>query len=162
MDRPPTHDDANLILRLYEMRREPRMREARRWFAASFRATTVEAFQRLCPAGSEENASYRMVTSYWEMVASFVNQGVLHEGLFFESGQELLFLWERISDLLPHLRAFQKNPKALANVEAVAARFQAWWNERAPDFYAQFRTNVRGTGGAPPKPAPPVEVPHTD
>jgi hypothetical protein len=161
MDRPPSHEDVNLILRLYEMRREPRMRDARRWFAASFRATTLEAFQRLCPAGSEENASYRMVTSYWEMVASFVNQGVLHEELFFQSGQELLFVWERVVDFLPHLRAFQKNPKALANVEALAARFQAWWNERAPDFYAQFRNNVRGTA-APPKPASPAETPHTD
>jgi len=161
MDRPPNHDDANLILRLYEMRREPRMREARRWFAASFRATTLDSFQRLCPPGSEENASYRMVTSYWEMAASFVANGVLHDELFFESQQELLFIWERVADLLPHLRTMQKNPKALANIEAVAARFQAWWNDRAPEFYAQFRANVRG-GGVAPKPAPPVEVPHTD
>jgi len=161
MDREPNHEDANLILRLYEMRREPRMREARRWFATSFHATTLEAFQRLCPPGSEENASYRMVTSYWEMVASFVNRGILHEELYFETGGELLFVWERISDLLPHLRASQKNPKTLANVEAVAGRFQAWWGERAPDFYAQFRNNVRAAG-APPKPAPPLEIPHTD
>ena len=143
MDRPPTHEDANLILRLYEMRREPRMREARRWFAASFNPTTLEAFQRLCPPGSEENASYRMVTSYWEMVASFVNRGVLHEELYFETGGEMLFVWERLARLPAQMRASQKNPKALANVEAVVARFQAWWAERAPDFYAQFRNNVR-------------------
>jgi hypothetical protein len=163
MDRPPTHADADLILRLYEMRREPRMREARRWFSASFRAATFEDFQRLCPPGSEENASYRMVATYWEMVASFVVQGILHPELFFASGQELLLVWERVSDFLPTLRTVQKNPKAMAHMEEVAARFQAWWEERAPGFYAHFRNNVR-TPGTPPNPTPstPAETPHTD
>ena len=55
MDRPPNHDDAKLILRLYELRREPRMREARDWFVRLFHASSIEDFQRLCPPGSEAN-----------------------------------------------------------------------------------------------------------
>lgn len=62
-----THDQANLMLRLYELRREPRLREARQWFVSKFVATNMEKLSKKYPAGSEENASFRMVTSYWEM-----------------------------------------------------------------------------------------------
>ena len=65
----PTYDDVKLILKLYDMRREARMREARKWFGTYFEAKTLEEFNALCPAGSEPNASYRMLTTYWEMVA---------------------------------------------------------------------------------------------
>ena len=88
---PPTYDDAQLILKLYEMRREERLRKARAWFSSSFRVRMIDDFTRLCPVGSDENASYRMVVTYWEMVASFVTSGVLHKELFFQSGRELLF-----------------------------------------------------------------------
>src|SRR6266571_8353512 len=77
---------------------EPRMREARRWFSASFKVKTLEQLNALCPSGSEPNASYRMVTTHWEMVASFMTSGVLSQELFFESGRELLFCWERMRD----------------------------------------------------------------
>src|SRR5437764_15388700 len=99
-----TYDDVNLIVKLYELRREDRLREARRWFVASFKVKTMEEFQALCPPGSEANASYRMVTTYWEMVASFLTNGVLHQELFFQSGRELLLCWERVRDILPHVR----------------------------------------------------------
>jgi hypothetical protein len=52
-----TYDDVNLVLRLYEMRREDRLREARKWFAGSFKVKTLEEFTALCPPGSEANAS---------------------------------------------------------------------------------------------------------
>ena len=68
------------------------MREARKWFRASFKAKTPEELSAMCPAGSEPNASYRMVTTYWEMVASFVTSGVLNAELFYQSGRELLFV----------------------------------------------------------------------
>ena len=82
-----TYDDVKLLLQLYDVRREDRLREARRWFAASFKVKTLDAFNALCPPGSEPSASYRMVTTYWEMVASFMTSGVLSQELFFESGR---------------------------------------------------------------------------
>src|ERR1700692_1633460 len=94
--RPATIDDVNLILRLYEMRREARMREARRWFISSFKLKSYADFPALCPAGSEENASFRMLVTYYEMVASFMTSGVLHAELFYQSGREMLVVWERI------------------------------------------------------------------
>jgi hypothetical protein len=78
--RRATYEEANLLLRLYELRREERLRKAREWFIKNFHASTMEEFQKLCPLNSEENAFYRMVVSYWDMAASFVAGGVLHEG----------------------------------------------------------------------------------
>ena len=138
----PTHEDAKLILHLYELRREPRMREARDWFARHFRAKTIEEFLALCPPGSEAHASYRMVTTYWEMAASLVNHGMLHRELFFESNQELLLLWERVRELLPRLREMFSNPMGLKNVETLATAFVDWSERRAPGSYAAFAARI--------------------
>jgi len=139
----PTHEDAKLLLELYEMRREPRLRDARRWFAASFRAKTVEELMALCPPGSEENASYRMVTSYWELVASFVTSGVLNQDLFFQSGRELLFCWTRMRELAPLVRAQNKNPIEWKNLQIVGNAFIEWWNDQAPGAYDAFRDRIK-------------------
>ena len=139
-----TYDDARLILELYEARREDRMRKARAWFVASFKPKTLSDLKALCPPGSDENASYRMVVTYWEMVASFVTSGVLHKELFFQSGRELLFVWERIRDLVPGVRETTKDATTAAGIEAVARDFIAWWETRSPGAYAAFSTRVRG------------------
>ena len=71
MSRPPSHEDAQLILRLYDLRREPRLRKARDWMARTFIAETYDELQRVAPVGSEEHGSFRMVMGYWEMASSF-------------------------------------------------------------------------------------------
>jgi hypothetical protein len=140
----PTFDDVRLIVQLYEMRREPRMREARRWFTASFKARTIQDLATLCPPGSEQSASYRMVTTYWEMVASFLTGGVLNADMFYQSGRELLFVWERVRDLVPAIREQYKHPLELKNLELAAAAYIEWWNSNAPGAYEAFSTRVRG------------------
>ncbi|HEY7292528.1 MAG TPA: hypothetical protein VH583_22015 [Vicinamibacterales bacterium] len=135
---PPTHEDAKLLLQLYEMRREPRLREARQWFAASFRAKSFEELMKLCPPGSEQNASYRMVTSYWELVASLIATGVLSQELFFQTGRELLLCWMRIRDVAPHVRTHYRNPIEWKNLEIVAHAYVEWWNTNAPGAYDAF------------------------
>ncbi len=156
----PTQEDANLILRLYELRREPRLRQARDWFARSFRVKTMEEFLAFCPPGSDANASYRMLTTYWEMAASFVAHGTLDREMFFENNQELLFLWERVKELLPRLREAYKNPMSLKNVEQVAGWFIEWWEARAPGAHAAFAARISQTPAPPPPPT--AETPHTD
>ena len=138
-----TYDDAKLILSLYETRREERMRKARAWFSGSFKPRSLDDFTALCPPGSDENASYRMVTTYWEMVASFVASGVLDQELFFQSGRELLLVWERIRDILPALREKNKDPFAYANLETVAAAYIAYLDRKAPGTYAAFSARQR-------------------
>ena len=140
----PTFDDVKLILQLYEMRREPRLREARQWFSASFKVKAMQDFAALCPPGSEPNASFRMVTTYWEMVASFLTSGVLSVDLFYQSGRELLFVWERVRDLVPAIREQYVNPLEMKNLEAAAAAYIEWWSANAPGAYEAFSKRVRG------------------
>jgi hypothetical protein len=134
----------NLIMRLYEMRRDDRMREARKWFMASFKVKSYAEFQALCPPGSEPNASYRMVTTYWEMVASFLTSGVLNAELFYQTGRELLLVWERVRDILPAARETMKHPRELRNLEEAASAYIAWWNQTSPGAHEAFTKRVRG------------------
>jgi hypothetical protein len=134
----PTYDDANLILRLYEMRREATMRDARGWFASSCKPQSFEhLMEDLAAPGTLHNAYYRQVTSYWEMVAGFVTSGVLNKELFFASGMELLFVWARIHKIVPTMRETFGNPKALRNVEAVANDYIAWLGQDAYDAFVK-------------------------
>jgi hypothetical protein len=140
----PTYEDVKLILKLYDMRREARMREARKWFGSYFKAKTLEEFNALCPPGSEPNASYRMLTSYWEMVASFITNGILHQELFFEGNREFLFVWERVRDVVPQLRTAFGNPIELKHLELVSQAYIQWWSRQAPGAYEAFSKRVRG------------------
>ena len=141
-DTPATYDDANLLLRLYELRREEKLRQARDWFGKNFHASTADEFLKLCPLGSLENAYYRMVTSYWEMAASFVTNGVLHRDLFVQNSRELLFVWIRISDFVSAWRERMGNPNYVRNFETVAASMIE--DEKRAGSYEGFRKMVRG------------------
>ena len=139
----PTYDDANLILRLYEMRREDRMRKARGWFVSNFKAKTWEELQKIAPPGSDENASYRMVVTYWEMVASFVTGGVLQQELFFQSGRELLLVWERLRDVLPAIREVNKDALLYRHLETVGTEFATYFKDKSGDGYDAFIKRIK-------------------
>jgi hypothetical protein len=143
MSPPATYDDANLILRLYELRRDEKLRHARDWFAKSFKVKTMEDFNKLCPPTYDTNAYFRMVVSYWEMVASFIASGVLNQELYFQSGTELLFCWERVRDILPEMREANKSPGMLKNLEIVAAAYIEYLNRLGPGTYTAFSGRVR-------------------
>ena len=138
----PTYEDVNLILRLYEMRREDKMRAAREWFAQNFKFHTVEEFNRGCPPGSSMNAYARQIMGYWEMVSSFITSGVLNQELFFQYGQELLFVWVRVRGLVPQLREANKNPLSFQNLETVANSYIKWMDEKAPEAFAAFAARI--------------------
>ena len=138
-----SHEDANLILRLYELRREDRMRSARTWFVQSFRANTLEEFRKLCPQDSAENASFRQMVTYWEMAASFLNSGIVNKELFYRSGMELLFTYERMRDLIPELRTSRSNPFLYGELEKAAQEMIEWLNSQSPTTYPAFSKMVR-------------------
>jgi hypothetical protein len=141
-----TYDDANLILRLYELRREEKLRKGREWFSANFHPASVEDMQKIAPPGSQENAYFRMVVSYWEMVAALITSGVLNQDLFFQTNGELLFVWERVRELLPAYRAMSKNPNSWRNLETVGNAFVKWMEANGPEAYPTFQAMVRGAG----------------
>jgi len=136
-NQPATYEDANLCLKLYELRREETMRTARNWFATFHAATPAD----LPPMGAPENAYFRMVTSYWDMAASFVTSGVLNQELFLETNGELLFVWEKVRELVPQLRTAFGSPTYLKNLETVGnAAIQ-----RVPaEAYKAFSARIKG------------------
>ena len=87
MPKKVTHADAQLILQLYDLRREAEMRKARNWVATQFWPQSAADYIKVASAvGTPENAWLRQVTSYWDMVAAFVLHGALNEELFFAPG----------------------------------------------------------------------------
>jgi hypothetical protein len=145
-----THDQADLLLRLYEIRREPKMREARDWYFSKFHPATLEDIQRQAPMGSPESAFMRMVISYWEMAASMVNRGLIDEAFFFENTGEQWFIFERIKPFVPAMRERNKNPHMYGNLEKHVKKMEAWRKKNAPGSLEAMRAMVASM--APPKP----------
>jgi len=139
-----TYDDANLLLRLYEMRRDEKMREARAWFVANFKPKSMADIHQLCPPGSESNARMRMVSTYWDMAASFVTAGVLNADLFYANSREMLLVAIRLRPVLAEIRAAYKDPTFLANLEAVAQQYSDHLNKVSPGTLDAFVARVGG------------------
>ena len=110
------HHDADLILKLYELRREPVMREARNWFF-TFNPQKPEDF--LDAVTSDKSNYYRMVISYWDMAASFVNNGAIDAQMFNDANGEHLFVYSKMEPFLADLRRETGNPDFLAHLEKV-------------------------------------------
>ena len=127
-----TNEQVNLMLRLYEERREPKLREAREWFAANFHVKDLDDMMRICPPGSKENAHMRMVLTYWEMVASIVNRGLIDEDLFFENSGEQWGAWEQVKPVIAAWRTMFSSPKFLANLEEQCKRIEVWREKHNP------------------------------
>lgn len=134
-----THDQANLLLRLYDLRREPRLREAREWYFAHFKPTSLEDAMKICPPNSKENASMRMVLSYWDMVTSMVNRGLIDEEFFFENTGEHWAVWERVKPIVPAMRTMFKSPNVHRNLEENVKRLEAWREKTAPGSLGALR-----------------------
>jgi hypothetical protein len=139
----PDNYDAELLLRLYELRREEKLRRAREWMIGKFRADSVEDLGRQFPLGSEENAFFRMAVSYWDMAASLVNHGLLKEDLFFENTAEFWLIWEKVKHLAPALREARKNPLAWKNLETLARKYEQWMAARAPEALDDLRKRLK-------------------
>ena len=100
-----TTADAELILKLYDLRREAEMRKARAWFAGWWPRNADDVIQMInAPANPLENAWFRQVSGYWDMVASFVLRGVLNEVLFSDSGGEMWFTLAKVYPFLKEIR----------------------------------------------------------
>jgi hypothetical protein len=143
----PTHEQAQLHLQVYDLRREARLRQARDWFQQNYRAETFEESMRIAPPGSENGAFVGMVIGYWEQACALLNYGLLHEDLFFETSGEFFGVWETLKPVVPQFREKMVNPKLLENLEKVAARFEAWSEERSPGHIAAMRQFVQQARG---------------
>lgn len=127
-----THEQVDLLLKLYDMRREPRLREARDWFAANFHVKTPDDVMRVCPPGSRENTYMRMVLGYWEMVASIGNRNLIDEDFLFENSGEQWAVFDQVKPVLGAWRGMFSSPKFLSNLEEQCKRFETWREKRNP------------------------------
>ena len=136
---PTPFESAQLNLKLYELRREPVLREARAWFVEHYHAASPEEVMQKYPQGGQENTYIRMVVSYWDMVASIVNRGLINDELFFENNGEIWIVWDRMRAIVPTWRAAFKNPRLFSAIEETCARLEAWREKRAPGSTAAMR-----------------------
>ena len=134
-----THEQVNLLLKLYDARREPKLREARDWFGANFHVQSFEDVMRICPPGTKENTYMRMVAGYWEMVASIVNRGLIDEDLFFESTGEQWAVFQQLKPALGGWRELFGSKLILKNLEEHCQRLEAWREKNSPGSNAAVR-----------------------
>jgi hypothetical protein len=131
-----SHEQADMLLKLYELRREPRLREARDWFFRNFHPQSLNDRASLTP---EQDASVRMVTSYWEMVCGLVRRGLVDEDLFFENTAEFWIVWDRLKPLSSEVRHMMKDPHIWESLEKLAVRYEIWRERRAPGAIGAMR-----------------------
>ena len=122
MPKKATASDAQLILKLYDLRRETEMRKARNWWVAVFWPESADDYMKVSSAtGTQENNWLRQVTGYWSMAAAFVLQGALNEELFIQpavSG-EMVLIFAKVHPFLKELREKIGDPHMFENIERV-------------------------------------------
>lgn len=111
-------ESAELILKLYDLRREETMRQARDWFAR-FNPASVQDILNVMT--SEHSAHYRMVTTYWDMACSLVNHGAIDEEMFNDANAEHIFFYAKIEPFIEEMRALM-GPRYLSHLEKLVMR----------------------------------------
>lgn len=125
MPNKATAEDAQVVIQLYDLRREAEMRKARNWATAEFWPQNADALVQVANAfPSQENAWLRQVAGYWDMAAALVLSGAVHEELFLQPGisGEMFFIFAKIRPFLKELREKLNNPDIFGNIEKVATR----------------------------------------
>jgi len=122
MPKKPTAEDAQLILQLYDLRREAEMRKARNWWLVEFWPQSADDFIKVATAlGTQENNWLRQVAGYWDMAAALVLHRTIDSDLFLEGGVsgEMFFLYAKLQPILKDLREKMQSPALFSNVEKV-------------------------------------------
>lgn len=133
-----TRADVDLVLKLYDMRREEIMRKARKFLVEEFYAESAKEFLDKYPPGTDKNAYFRQVLTYWEMVAVFVHKGLLDAELLFETTSEFHIFWEKARATVLDLRKMRNMPFYLKHLEDLAAEHKAFMEKKSPGSSAFF------------------------
>jgi hypothetical protein len=151
MESKPTYEQAKLHLKIYEMRREAKLRQARDWFSQNYFPDTVEDSMRIAAPGTEAGTFVMMVLGYWEQACAFLNYGLLHDDLFFETSGEFYGVWQRVKPFIEDCRKLFVSRQFLAHMEKAATRFEAWSEARQPGHLQamqEFMKQMRERAGA--------------
>jgi L-rhamnose mutarotase len=121
-----TPADAQVIMELYDLRREPEMRKARDWFGGQFHPTSLDEVMSVVTAfGTDANRYFRMVTSYWEMAATLALHGAVNEELFLDTQQEMFFVMAKLHSHLEGFREKMQSPDAMRKCETLINKSEA-------------------------------------
>ncbi len=115
-------DDVMAILKLYELRRDEKMRAARAWYFTEFAPQSAMDIIGLYRGGQEASANFRMVASYWDTAASFVLNGGIDEKMFQDAGTEHIFVYAKVEPFLAEIRELFSEPDFLIHLETLALR----------------------------------------
>lgn len=127
--------DMMAILKLYELRRDEKMRQARAWYFSEFAPKSALDIVRLYRAGERASAHYRTVTSYWDMASSFVLNDALDEKMFLDANSENIMVYAKIAPFLAQIRELFGEPDYLINLENLM--------HRIPDLEAKLESRKR-------------------
>jgi hypothetical protein len=146
MPTKPTHEQAQLHLQVYDLRREAKLRQARDWFFKNYIVDSLDDSRRIAAPGTETGALAMMVLTYWDQTCALLNYGLLHEDLFFETSGEFFAVWERVKPVVAQARELFLDKQFLAHLEQAAQRYETWSENRNPGHIAgmrQFMKQVR-------------------
>jgi hypothetical protein len=115
----PDHHDAELMLQVYDLRREPVLRQAREALRTDFWPKRVEDAVAVTKGDHPLNTAYRQVGTYWEMVYGMIRHGIVHPGYFLETNGEGLFLFAKVASYVEEMRR-HTTPLVFRNTEWVA------------------------------------------
>jgi hypothetical protein len=110
------------ILKLYELRRDEKMRAARAWYFSEFAPKSAMDIIKLYRDGEQASAYFRTVTSYWDMAASFVLNDALDEKMFLDAGTEHIFVYTKIAPFLAEIRELFNEPEYLIHLETLVLK----------------------------------------
>lgn len=111
------HHDAEIVLKLYDLRREEKMRTARNFMAGEFWPTTADEVVKLMQDfGGEKNAYFRQVTSFWDMAATLVHRGAVDPDLFSDWSGEMFFIFAKLHPFVDEVRKQMDSPKWMHNI----------------------------------------------
>jgi hypothetical protein len=130
------YEDANLILKLYELRREEVMRKARDWYVGQFNPASFQEITEIMM--TDKSPYYRMVTTYWDMAASFVNHGAIDEQMFTDANMEHVVVFAKIEPFLTEIRNAFGSTTYLENLEKLVMR-----RPDAKEFLATLRERFK-------------------
>jgi hypothetical protein len=116
------HQDVSLILKLYELRREEGIRRARRWYFTEFNPQSASDIVGLLISGHDGSACFRMITSYWDMASSFVNNGGIDEKMFLDANGEHIGIFSKIEPFIEEVRQTISSPDYLRNLETLVMK----------------------------------------
>ena len=139
----PTFEQGQLHLQSFEERREARLRQARDWFFKNYIVENLDDVMRIAGPFTEGGTLAMMVLSYWEQACAFLNHGLLHEELFFETSGEFFGVWESVKPVIREFREKFNNKLFLTNLEQAAARYEKWMESRAPGHIATMRQMMK-------------------